>query len=630
MKRSRTPRKTYSADGMMLNVASSLIRDFQDSHKDYQFCDNLLRAINSGEIAGIREAVPAIDMDADNDCLFKERYQVHSIFKRYRFRKDIYTDLELEEAAIASFRATQDRLAALDLYQLPAKTQLVLDLAAKYISQVLGKYDDAEHRDLCRFGRRASVGIPARSASEAARWELPISGSQAQISWFDSEMSQILQVQEYWANQKRRDPNRSTYCETSALRLALVPKTFKSLRSIMPNTTIGSYMSFGLGEMMRKRLKRVGYDIRTLQMRHRYLARQSSINGLLVTADLSSASDSISVDLVNRLFPADWLVVLHQSRIGRVVLPDNSCVESLTFCTMGIGYTFPLQTLIFLALLKAIQAVYFDRLDRRTISVYGDDMIYSSRMHSYVLEHFERLGFLVNVDKTYARGSFRESCGGDYYRGRDVRPFQPRNGSAHVGPRAYEAMLYKYTNGLLVRWSEHEIGRTLRYLTSEIERVTGVCKLVPCDFPDDSGIKCPTLDFWDFLKSAKVSKPKHVGHGVYRFSFLRLTPDERKETRHEPFMWLGLRGGSLPDFYVSGKTVLLESLGPRSRAISLVCGIRDVISPLVIREMRPIQTFRSEAGCRLRRTMTFVTVSHTGRYTRQSGLSCFEDRRERT
>lgn len=626
----RSREDLISADEMMRKLAQSLILDFQENLGDPSFCSRLLPEYRNGAVEGIRQGEPTVDYTLDDPARFKAVYQMASIVKRYRFETDLHSDSDLELKAIASFRDTQNRLATLDLDTVPTSTHRVLDIAASYIAKVLGKYDDEECRALCRFGKRASVGIPARKASEAARWELPISGSLEQITWFDSEMSQVDDVQEYWCRQLDSDPNRSNYQVTSSLKLTLVPKTFKSLRSIMPNTTIGSYMSFGLGEIMRKRLRREGYDIRRLQMRHRSLAQSASKHNLLVTADLSSASDSISVALVNRLFPADWCEILHRSRIGTVNLPDGSSVESKTFCTMGIGYTFPLQTLVFLALLKAIERTMFHPLDRRTISVYGDDLIYSSRMHDEVLFQFGQVGFVINVDKTFCDGSFRESCGGDYFRGVDVRPFQPRNGSAFVGKRAYEAMLYKYINGLLMRWDEHEIGITLNYLVTELEKVTGKAKIVPDQFPDDSGIKCPSLSYWDFLQYANVAQPKHLGSGLYRFAYLRLLSEKRKEARHEPYLWLALRGSDRSSDLYDGRNDYQEpqSVSKTVRRISLLTGT-DCRTPLLItEEEKPIVTFRSKIrNCRLRRSHTYVTVSHTGSYSRQSGISCFENRR---
>lgn len=623
----RQSTKMYNVDEMMLNVASSLVRDFQASGLDMQHCTNFSRALRTKVIADIRSEVPKEDETMDV-AHFKATYQLSNLFKRYRFQLDTYSDDELQEMAIAGFLNTQSRLAAIDLKSVSTKTNKILDHAAGYIAKVLGLYDDAMHRSLCRFGRRASVGVPARLACEAARWELPISGSLEQIIWFDEEMSQVDCVQEYWADQKARDSYESTYQVTSSLTLTLVPKTYKSLRSIMPNTTIGSYMSFGLGEMMRKALKRTGYDIRTLQERHRYLARCGSISNEIVTADLSSASDSITVALVERLFPFDWLRILHQSRIGYVLLPNGQRIESQTFCTMGIGYTFPLQTLVFLALLKAIEHAHFHRRAKRTISVYGDDMIYPSSMHQDVLTVFEEIGFVVNVDKTFARGHFRESCGGDYFHGVDVRPFQPRNSQALVGHRAYEAVLYKFVNGLLTRWSEYEICETLDYLTSEIEFVAGTVKRVPCDFPDDSGVKCPTLSSHEFLKRAEVAAVKSIGHGLYRFPYLAHKSQVQEENRHAPYLWAALGGPRPVIYHHDDGRVIQDDRSPMQDRIDLWVGIRKGESPLITKEVTPHQTFRSKiTGRRLRRTRTYVTISNTTRYTRQSGVSGFETRR---
>lgn len=625
-KRTKTKKKTFSVDRLMLNVASSLVRDFRTNLNDVSFCSDFLNGLRAGNVADIRRLAPAVD-DQMDAATFKATYQMASLLKRYRFETDLFSDKELSDMAIASFRETQSRLANLDFDSLDTFSNEILDRAARYISRVLGEYSDEEHRNLCRFGRKASVGIPARLACEAARWELPISGSPEQIAWFDSEMSQVPCVQDYWQRQLDSDPSeekRSIYRTTSSLALVLVPKTFKSLRSIMPNTTIGTYMSYGLGEIMRKRLKREGYDIRRLQMRHRYLAQSGSVHGLYTTADLSSASDSISVALVKRLFPPDWFEILLKSRIGEVALPDGSTVQSLTFCTMGIGYTFPLQTLVFLALLKAIESCFWAWNNRRVISVYGDDLIYSSRMHEYVTHFFPKFGFVLNVDKTFTTGHFRESCGGDYFHGVDVRPFQPRSGPANVGSKSYEAILYKLVNTLLARWSEYEIGGTLDFLTSEVESTCGKCKLVPCDFPDDAGIKTSLPLRCQFILRARVSLPKSVGHGVFRFSYLKFQSELRKEERHEPYYWSRLRGHDLPLFNYNSRHVAEPS--DVVKRIDALTGTK-VCDLLIHKEDHPIVTFRSKvSGRRLRRSSTYVVINNTGYYKRQSGTSCFEGR----
>lgn len=619
-----------SADQLMRMTALALIRDFQADYIDPSFCCNLAKSIKELDIAGMRQFDPELSEELSAPE-YKARYQLASIFKRYRFKSDLYSDDELSQKAVASFLETQDRIRSIDWNSLDCNTQRVLNLARIYVRDILGPYNAEEHLKSCRFGRKASIGVPARKACLAERWQLPLTGSKAQIMWFDDSIRHEQQIQDYLTAQVIASPDgkdylwyRDYYRVIDSLKLTLVPKTFKSLRAIMPNTTVGSYMSFGLGEMMRKRLKWAGYDLRTLQMRHRELARDASRTGLFVTADLSSASDSISVALVHRLFPSDWLEVLESSRIGNVMLPDDSLVASETYCTMGIGYTFPLQTLVFLSLLKAIETLNYLGRSRRTISVYGDDLIYHNRMHDQVLYHFGQLGFKINVEKTFAQGSFRESCGGDYFRGVDVRPFQPQNGPASVGNITYEAMLYKFINGLLMRFDEHEIGLTLQYLVGQVESVAGACKRVPFDYPDDAGIRCPSLSHWDFLQSANVAHPKYVGHGLYRFAYLRFQPERRKEERHGPYLWDALSGPHEPVFVYGSSSGFTEPDRPLVRLINDVTGVREGEGELMTIKSQPEQFFQhSITGERLRRTETCVTVSHTGRYTRQSGVSCF-------
>lgn len=616
------PSEKHSVDELMRNVASTLVRDFRAGLDDPSFCSDLFENLKRRDIAGIRASCPS-PSDADDVPTYKAKHQMAHLLKRYRFEKDLFSDNELVEKSISAFHETQSRIRAIQFDSLSEETQRVLVLARIYIADTLGMYDDEEHRNLCRFGRRASVGIPSRKASEAERWELPISGSQNQIAWFDSEMSQVDCIQEYWIKQLDSDPDRSIYQQVDFLTLTLVPKTFKSFRSIMPNTTIGGYMSYGLGEMIRKRLKRKGYDIATLQERHKYLARRGSEHGMFVTADLSSASDSISVALVNRLLPKDWSDILNLSRIPNIQLPDGSIIESETFCTMGIGYTFPLQTLVFLSLLKAVHFLLLGKRARSTISVYGDDMIYISHIHQKVVETFEELGFVINLDKTYHVGHFRESCGGDFFHGVDVRPFCPQNGSAFVGPKPYEAVLYKLINGLLMRWSEYEVPDTVRFLLSEIGRVNGKARIVPPDFPDDSGIKTCIRGSFEFLRGrSDVAWPKHIGHGVFRFSFLRLVPEQTKEERHEPYLWSALRGSSPPVYYDGGGTSRVPDTSMQL-LLTVTCNVSGYVPPLKWVEHGNLSTRSKISGRRLRRLFSTVTVSHTGKYKRQYGTSCF-------
>lgn len=546
MKRHRTQR---SAEQLMRNTARLLIQDFQNTLSDPGFCSDHFEKLLSNDLSGFRKVESTLNFNTDV-CRFKRQYQVEGFLKRYRFKKDLYDDQELIDKAISTFLSTNDRIRNINLATLSSKSDRVLDLARMFCQAVLGRFDDEQHRSLCRFGKRASVGVPAREACEAARWQVPISGSLNQINWFLPEINREEGAEyQYLLNQGILDISDS-FQLIDHLKLVLVPKSWKSLRSIMPNTTIGSYMTYGIGEYIRKRLKRIGFNISTLQMEHRHLARLGSIHRKTVTADLSSASDSISVGLVQRLIPRDWFEIMNLSRIGTVMLPNGVMVESETFSTMGIGFTFPLQTLIFLALIWAClrldnSKIYPRKGIHTLISVYGDDLIYPIHIHKDVAILFKEVGFVLNEDKTFVDVHFRESCGGDYYHGVDVRPFSPENGPADKVPlRDFEALVYKLINGLLRRWDRNEVPLTLEYLIHQCLTVTTRLRVVPGDFGDHCGIRV-SMPLPVSLRQYPVVVPKSIGHGLYRFSSLDFRAKTRKEDRHEPYYWCRLRGGSV-------------------------------------------------------------------------------------
>lgn len=539
-------KNNLSIETLMRKTAWSLVRDFQDNLMDPSFAVSLQDKLLLGTANEIRECCEKLEYSDDTVATFKATYQLKSFFKRFRFRKDIYDDKDLLELSLFKFLENQSRLREINLDKLDATSQLVLMTARNYVSHVLGPYDAEEHRNLCRFGKRASVGIPSRKACEAERWELPISGSQSQISWFEEEISSSPQVQKY-LDMQIKGGSETLFLETDYLTLTFVPKTFKSLRAIVPNTTIGTYSSSGLGAMIAQRLKRNGHDIRSLQHKHKRMAASASYERNLVTADQSMASDNITRRLVEILLPKDWFDVLDRDRISKIMLPNGQLIESLSFCGMGIGYTFPLQTLVFLSLLKALNKIYFHK--SCLVSVYGDDMIYSNRLHQHVKRFFPNFGLVLNEDKTFSEGWFRESCGGDYFHGMDVRPFQPQlEGALRCTPKEYEAILYKIINGLLLRWSEDELRLTLSYLTSELIIVAHAVSRVPCDYPDDSGIKCSTLNSYVFLRNVPCKAVKHLGHGLIRFVFLKLKPRYKEEKRHEPYLWACTRGDFADNF----------------------------------------------------------------------------------
>lgn len=210
---------------------------------------------------------------------------------------------------------------------------------------------------------------------------------------------------------------RATY--VSANKIAFVPKTAETYRSIAVEPLGNGLVQKGIDLEMRKLLRRVNIDLSD-QSRNQRMALLGSFDGSedFVTIDLKSASDSISLELCREILPPDWFNFLNRVRSPSYII-DGIETRYHKFCSMGNGFCFPLETLIFAAVCSAVQAGH----PGKDFSVYGDDIIVRKPFGSIVVNLLKRLGFKTNVRKTFLAGPFRESCGSNWYSGEDVTPF---------------------------------------------------------------------------------------------------------------------------------------------------------------------------------------------------------------
>lgn len=198
-----------------------------------------------------------------------------------------------------------------------------------------------------------------------------------------------------------------------------VPKNAKTDRIIAKEPCMNLFVQKGLGKVIRRRLKKVGVDLNDQSLNQR-LAQMGSVGDDLVTLDLSSASDTVSIEIVRCLLPPDWFDALSACRSEKGVLPDGSTILYRKFSSMGNGFTFELESLIYWALCSACRN-YMRETDRR-MAIYGDDIIVPTGIARKVVEVLEFTGFIVNAKKSHFQGPFRESCGKHYFMGSDVTP----------------------------------------------------------------------------------------------------------------------------------------------------------------------------------------------------------------
>lgn len=203
-----------------------------------------------------------------------------------------------------------------------------------------------------------------------------------------------------------------------------VPKNYKTDRTIAKEPDMNIYVQKGLGRVIRHRLKRVGIDLDD-QKRNQEGARIGSITGQLATIDLSMASDTVSLELISFLLPNDWWWALEQCRSPVGVLPSGDKVVYQKISSMGNGFTFELETLLFWSICQQVCCPNINERDSRVL-VYGDDIVVPSDQAESVLYRLWQAGFRPNLNKTFIDGPYRESCGKHYFQGCDITPFYVR------------------------------------------------------------------------------------------------------------------------------------------------------------------------------------------------------------
>lgn len=282
-------------------------------------------------------------------------------------------------------------------------------------------------------------------------------------------------------------------------RLVMVAKTFKTDRPISAEPTANSFLQQGVGRYMRKRLLKAGVNLDDQSINRRRAAAAFSCG--YATIDLSSASDTLSRELVFELLPIDWALYLDDLRVTHTRLPDGTTKFLSKFSGMGNAFTFELESLIFYALASAVSD---------DVTVFGDDIVCPQANASKVIDILTIAGFTVNRDKSYLSGSFFESCGGQYFAGCDVTPVFQKD---VIGPcqsiiSAFNR-LYRWSAGawsrrifplLVKKWRRKRVPRIPEFCTDDrgfLARIDSLAR------PDEHGtFHCVVLSVRPRLKNA--------------------------------------------------------------------------------------------------------------------------------
>lgn len=219
-------------------------------------------------------------------------------------------------------------------------------------------------------------------------------------------------------------------------KLVTVEKNSTSRRTITIEPVLCQFIQQGLNTLLREAISEcpilsLCLDL-TDQRKNQKLALEGSLYGNWATIDLKSASDLLSVQLVETVFRSrgPFLDHMMDCRSSSVTSSEKATLDLKKFAGMGNALTFPVQSICFAVVCIACILVtthkrvsYWNiRRAARHIRIFGDDIIVDSRYARQCVHWLQEVGLKVNVKKSFLEGNFRESCGVDAFMGVDITP----------------------------------------------------------------------------------------------------------------------------------------------------------------------------------------------------------------
>jgi len=292
-----------------------------------------------------------------------------------------------------------------------------------------------------------------------------------------------------------------------------VPKNAKTDRTIAVEPGLNLWFQKACGGLLRSKLRKAGFNLNSTKEPHHGAFVGSRFGGLS-TVDFSSASDTISTEVVRELLPEPWFRLLDACRLKSYSLKgDTRPLEK--FSSMGNGFTFELESLIFSH--AALAVCDWLGLPTRAVTVHGDDIVIPSEGFSLYSDFCSYLGFKVNTSKSFSDSRFRESCGAYYFDGYTVKPL-----FLHEEPLALDQVY-----GVINRLNE---------LSARIPQVRDVARFLARRIPEHLryygapafGDSVIHADF-DMVPSGQLRKSKGL-EGFYFSGLLRVSATAEHDT----------------------------------------------------------------------------------------------------
>lgn len=323
-----------------------------------------------------------------------------------------------ENAVIDSFLANEEELRSFDYSQ----AQPLIDAAREIIEVVLRDFDPKDIRP------KHGPGAVATGERLDQKWVFkrlynPIHQKYPYYNYFVVGSSELLDRKQWYMSLSRQS--------VGIAKVVLVPKDSRGPRLISCEPLEYQWIQQGLNRKLVAHLEyhwmTRGHINFSKQSVNQQLALESSSHRAFCTLDLKDASDRVTVELVNLLFPKGLVDYFMAVRSHATTLPDDRIVALSKYAPMGSAVCFSVEALIFWALCVAAVSSNSDRRYALNMTyVYGDDIIVPTTHYDHVIEALESAGLKVNKDKSFSKGPFRESCGVDAFNGINVTPTKIR------------------------------------------------------------------------------------------------------------------------------------------------------------------------------------------------------------
>lgn len=375
----------------------------------------LARAFEENNFSGIvSHKFDHATYDASSVDRFQEDYLLYNLLRKFPDLPGV--NFDRRAAALTAMRDAEEKCKRTnrELFEKASRPELnsdfamVLYHARRKIASCLGVFDWGPVIDSCDFGPGASTRLPRKRSDLYFKLQGNLHLTSQCVPLFQAFQNYKPGVFE-------------GYEIVHGNKIVTVPKDAKTDRPIAIEPCFNMFVQKGIGSVMRRRLlrhtkERIDLNDQTINQRLAFIA---SLGHGLATIDLSSASDTVSRAVVELLLPEDWHAALTLVRSSWGSL-DGTAMYYSKFSSMGNGYTFELESLLFWALAKACIEVFGNGSEY--VSVYGDDIVISSSLYTSFLWVLSEFGFIPNERKSFGSGFFYESCGKHYFAGRDVTP----------------------------------------------------------------------------------------------------------------------------------------------------------------------------------------------------------------